>query len=193
MNNLYVSLLVLNRLNQKVLAIIGSDTGGSVRVPASYCGILGFRPSHDAISTAGVIPMAQSFDTVGHLVKHAVLGDYAKDKVPSLKPFTSNGNADQDYNIPSLAALSSAMRLLQRHEFKINHGEWVSTVKPDLGPAIAERAREALMPTDGNMDICHSVKIEFRTALTAHLGLLSLSFSTFKCSRNLRICFMEIP
>lgn len=65
MNNLYVSLLVLNKLNQKVLAIIGTDTGGSVRVPASYCGILGFRPSHDAISTAGVIPMAQSFDTVG--------------------------------------------------------------------------------------------------------------------------------
>ena len=45
--------------------MIGTDTGGSVRVPASYCGILGFRPSHDAISTAGVIPMSQSFDTVG--------------------------------------------------------------------------------------------------------------------------------
>ncbi|KAB1202221.1 Amidase 1 [Morella rubra] len=36
---------------------LGTDTGGSVRVPASYCGILGFRPSHDAISTAGVIPL----------------------------------------------------------------------------------------------------------------------------------------
>ena len=45
--------------------MIGTDTGGSVRVPASYCGILGFQPSHDAISTAGVIPMVQSFDSVG--------------------------------------------------------------------------------------------------------------------------------
>jgi hypothetical protein len=53
-------------------------------------------------------------NNAGHLVKHAVLGDYVKDKVPSLKPFMSKGNADQDYNIPSLAALSSAMRLLQR-------------------------------------------------------------------------------
>ncbi|KAK3441667.1 hypothetical protein EUGRSUZ_B01996 [Eucalyptus grandis] len=44
---------------------LGSDTGGSVRVPASNCGILGFRPSHNAISTVGVIPMAQSLDTVG--------------------------------------------------------------------------------------------------------------------------------
>ncbi|GMI79305.1 TRANSLOCON AT THE OUTER MEMBRANE OF CHLOROPLASTS 64-I, AMIDASE-LIKE PROTEIN 1, amidase 1 [Hibiscus trionum] len=33
---------------------LGTDMGGSVRVPASYCGILGFRPSHDAISTSGV-------------------------------------------------------------------------------------------------------------------------------------------
>lgn len=34
-------------------------------MPASYCGILGFRPSHGAISVEGVTPMAQSFDTVG--------------------------------------------------------------------------------------------------------------------------------
>ncbi|KAE8688827.1 Amidase 1 [Hibiscus syriacus] len=34
---------------------LGTDTGGSVKVPASYCGILGFRPSHDVVSTSGVI------------------------------------------------------------------------------------------------------------------------------------------
>jgi len=44
----------------------GTDTGGSVRVPASYCGIFGFRPSHGAVSTVGLTPMAQSFDTVGN-------------------------------------------------------------------------------------------------------------------------------
>lgn len=44
---------------------LGTDTAGSVRVPASYCGIFGFRPSHAAISTEGVIPLAPSFDTVG--------------------------------------------------------------------------------------------------------------------------------
>ena len=65
MDNFYVYWLVLNKLNQKGLSIIGTDTGASVKVPASYCGILGFRPSHDVISTAGVIPMSQSFDTVG--------------------------------------------------------------------------------------------------------------------------------
>lgn len=44
---------------------IGTDTCGSVRVPASYCGILGFRPSHGIVSADGLTPMAQSFDTVG--------------------------------------------------------------------------------------------------------------------------------
>lgn len=56
-----------NKLNQKSPCIftLGTDTGGSVRVPASYCGIFGFRPSHGAVSESGVVPMAQSFDTVG--------------------------------------------------------------------------------------------------------------------------------
>ncbi|MDR6726561.1 amidase [Paenibacillus amylolyticus] len=44
---------------------IGTDTGGSVRIPSSYCGLYGFRPTHGAISAEGVIPLARSFDTVG--------------------------------------------------------------------------------------------------------------------------------
>ncbi|MCS6890370.1 MAG: amidase family protein, partial [Rhodovarius sp.] len=40
----------------------GTDTGGSVRVPASFCGLYGIRTSHGRISTAGVMPMAPSFD-----------------------------------------------------------------------------------------------------------------------------------
>src|SRR5262252_9731420 len=50
---------------------LGTDTGGSTRVPASNCGILGFRPSHGFVSLAGVNPLAPSFDTVGVLARSA--------------------------------------------------------------------------------------------------------------------------
>ena len=46
---------------------LGTDTLGSIRVPASYCRVWGFRPTHGRIPTDGVMPLAQSFDTVGVL------------------------------------------------------------------------------------------------------------------------------
>ncbi|KAL0422382.1 UNVERIFIED_CONTAM: Outer envelope protein 64, mitochondrial [Sesamum latifolium] len=61
---------------------LGTDTIGCIRVPASFCGILGFRPSHGIVSTVGVLPNSQSLDTVGwlasdpsvlHRVGHALL------------------------------------------------------------------------------------------------------------------------
>src|SRR5687768_7953515 len=50
---------------------LGTDTGGSVRVPASNCGIWGLRPTHGALSLAGVNPFAPTYDTVGVLARSA--------------------------------------------------------------------------------------------------------------------------
>jgi len=52
---------------------LGSDTGGSVRAPASYCGIFGMRPTHGRIPLEGVCPLAPSFDTVGWFARDARL------------------------------------------------------------------------------------------------------------------------
>jgi amidase len=44
---------------------IGTDCGGSVRIPASYCGIIGLRPTHGRVSDKGALPFGPSFDVVG--------------------------------------------------------------------------------------------------------------------------------
>lgn len=50
---------------------LGSDTGGSVRAPASFCGIYGMRPSHGRVSLVGACPLAPSFDTAGWFARDA--------------------------------------------------------------------------------------------------------------------------
>jgi amidase len=50
---------------------LGTDTGGSLRVPASYQGLWGLRTTHGAVSTRGLLPLAPSFDTVGWLTREA--------------------------------------------------------------------------------------------------------------------------
>lgn len=52
---------------------LGTDTGGSVRVPASHTGTFGFRPSHGVVSLEGVLPLAPRFDTVGWFARDAAL------------------------------------------------------------------------------------------------------------------------
>lgn len=52
---------------------LGTDTGGSVRVPASFCGVFGFRPTHGRVSLEGVLPFAPSYDTVGWFARNGAM------------------------------------------------------------------------------------------------------------------------
>ncbi|MHA7964114.1 amidase family protein [Paenibacillus sp. CAU 1782] len=48
---------------------LGTDTGGSVRVPSALCGLYGIRPTHGVVDVTGLIPLAPSFDTIGWMAR----------------------------------------------------------------------------------------------------------------------------
>ncbi|MFI6435288.1 amidase [Streptomyces sp. NPDC050759] len=52
---------------------LATDTAGSIRVPASYCGLYGWRPTHGAVPTGGLLALAPSFDTAGLLARDPAL------------------------------------------------------------------------------------------------------------------------
>jgi aspartyl-tRNA(Asn)/glutamyl-tRNA(Gln) amidotransferase subunit A len=75
---------------------IGSDTGGSVRIPAALCGLTGFKPTASRVSMAGVLPLSSSLDSIGaiaHTVQDCVTLDaiLAGDTAPAPKTATLQG------------------------------------------------------------------------------------------------------
>lgn len=151
-----------------VAAALGTDTGGSVRVPASYCGLHGMRPSHGAIPAEGLVPLAPRFDTVGWFARDAAtLARVGRVLLPEAAPapitrllrledaFALAGEAATAALAPALAALPQmealalapeglgswfpVFRTLQGRDAWQAQGAWVAATRPRFGPGIAER------------------------------------------------------
>lgn len=84
---------------------LGSDTGGSIRVPASWCGLLGWRPTHGAVSVQGMQPLAPSLDTTGLFSRAPEVMLAAAEVLLSSSTFAQSAEAPAParlYRIPEL-------------------------------------------------------------------------------------------
>ncbi len=84
---------------------IGSDTGGSIRQPAGYCGLVGFKPTYGRVSTAGVIPLSQSLDHLGPITR--TVTDAAL-MLQVIAGYDKQDKASMDVSVPNYAASISA-------------------------------------------------------------------------------------
>lgn len=138
---------------------LGTDTGGSIRVPASCCGLYGLRPTHGAVPTQGVLPLAPSFDTVGWITADAatltLVGSVLLPDGPAAPPsrlLTVDGAPPCDgFGLPvSRVTLSTwddpdplllAFRQVQAAEAWRAHGDWIAAHPRALAVDVEDRFR----------------------------------------------------
>ncbi|MFE3957118.1 amidase family protein [Nocardia sp. NPDC059091] len=148
---------------------LGTDTAGSVRVPAAYQRLWGIRTSHGAIPTMGMLPLAQSFDAVGWMSRDALtLAAVAECLLPeqesgdaqlivdprlcavaddepaaaSLAAAKRMGAVEADLNADT-ASWFTAFRTVQAFEAWSNHGAWIQAHPGALESEVAQRFRFA--------------------------------------------------
>ena len=151
---------------------LGTDTGGSVRVPASFCGVYGFRPTHGRVSVDGVLPLAPSYDTVGWFARDpavlrrvgsVLLGTGEAGRVERL---VWAGDAFDLLNADAAGSLRAAAvrlgvadevsvfggeqalflesyRVVQGGEIWQGFGDWITQARPRFAPDIAARFADA--------------------------------------------------
>jgi amidase len=151
---------------------LGTDTGGSVRVPASFVGVFGFRPTHAAVSMSGVVPFSPSYDTLGWFARDittlSAVGDVLLPKasqvpIRRLRLVRDAFSLADPHVSSSLQAICDALeiddeitlfdgaedewlecyRVLQGAEIWRQFGPWIRSVQPRFGDAIAPRFADA--------------------------------------------------
>jgi len=153
---------------------LGSQTVGSVIRPAAFCGVVGFKPSYGRISTAGVIPLAESFDTVGLLASNvswveraaAVLcarwqrggidrppvlgvpdGPYLEQASEEALRMLDGLGAARVPVLEDIAALNAAHRRLLTFEMAHHHARWFPRFAERYRPRTASAIRHGLTVT----------------------------------------------
>ncbi len=114
---------------------LGSDTGGSIRLPASFCGVVGLKPTYGAVSRYGLIAMASSLDQIGPLAKNAEDAKIVFQAISGKDPFDST-SVELDKKIHPVkcrfAAISRTAKLFNRVKIGIPKEYFVKGMNPKV-------------------------------------------------------------
>jgi aspartyl-tRNA(Asn)/glutamyl-tRNA(Gln) amidotransferase subunit A len=118
------------------IAALGTDTGGSIRIPASLCGIVGFKPTYGRVSTRGVFPLSWNLDHVGPLTK------CVKDAAILLQVISAYDPIDPS-SIKMLTGdyLGHLIDDMEGRRIAVGSGEFIETSDPEILNAVREAAK----------------------------------------------------
>ncbi len=117
------------------LAALGSDTGGSIRIPASLCGVVGFKPTYGRVSTRGVLPLSWNLDHIGPLTR--TVQDAAM-MLAVMAGFDPHDPASADIPVENyLAHLEDGVR---GWRMALAAGNYVEASDPDVLAGLSEAA-----------------------------------------------------
>lgn len=116
----------------EVLFSLGSDTGGSIRQPAAYCGVVGLKPTYGRVSRYGLVAFASSLDQIGPITRTVEDNAYLLEAISGVDPMDStSANVD----VPSFVnALTGDVKGLK-----------IAVPKEYLGEGVSEAARNSVL------------------------------------------------
>src|SRR5579871_5470941 len=117
-------------------ASVGSDDGGSVRIPGAHCGVVGFKTSYGRVSTRGVVPSAYSMDTIGPIVRSV------EDAAVLLQVLAGQDPLDAITTAESVPDYSQALRTpISQLRIGIPREYFFEQLHPDVAAAVEEAIR----------------------------------------------------
>ncbi|MZQ85655.1 Asp-tRNA(Asn)/Glu-tRNA(Gln) amidotransferase subunit GatA [Paenibacillus sp. 5J-6] len=153
---------------------LGSDTGGSIRQPAAYCGIVGLKPTYGLVSRYGLVAFASSLDQIGPLTKNVEDSAYL---LQAIAGYDAKDSTSAKVDIPDyLSALTGDVKGLRIGVPKEYMGNGID-------PAVKEKVLEALKVLEGLGAVWEEVSLPHSEYAVATYYLLASSEASSNLAR----------